>query len=161
MICHASGYMIISVEATRIEMTEEPEVGYEGRVANFVCETDSAYPYSPSVLWFVDETPVNTKNGFTVVNNPLNGENHGNKTYSILRFIRKREMNMKRIKCMLGNNVEKVEEHILNVKCEYSQLHVITKGFKGFLFSSKSLSNRLLSVSIVQNLQAYYLWYYF
>ena len=128
-MCHTSRHMIISVEATTIEMTEKPQVAILGRVAQFMCKTDSAYPNTPSVLWYMDETLVSVNNNLNVVDDSSSGENHGQKTKSRLRFTIKREMNMQKIKCLLGNNVKKVKEHVLNIKCKYLQVHNCQKVF--------------------------------
>ena len=98
-------------------MTEKPEASIEGRVVQYVCETDSSCPYSPFVLWFVDDTPVLANDEYTVVDNRSHGNYHGSKTGSTLRFRTKRAMNMKKVKCMLQNDNKKFREHILNVKC--------------------------------------------
>ena len=91
----------------------------EGTEVQYICETDSAYPSSPSVLWYVDDTLAHENDEYTVVNNSLHGEHHGNKTDSTLRFTAKREMNMKKVKCILENDDKKLKEHFLNVTCKY------------------------------------------
>ena len=93
--------MIISVNSTTIGLTEKPEAFIEGTVVHYMCETDSAFPYPPSILWFVDDTPVLANDEYTVVDNQLHGNYHGIKTDSTLRFTTKRAMNRKKVKCML------------------------------------------------------------
>ena len=96
----------------------------EGTEVQYMCETDSAYPSSPSVLWYVDDTFVHVNDEYTVVNTSSQGEFHGNKVHSVLKFTTKREMNKKRVKCILGNDDTKLKEHSLNVKCKYVLVHI-------------------------------------
>ena len=119
--------MAISVNATTIELTKKPEAFIEGTEVQYMCETDSAFPYPPSILWFVDDTPVLAKNEYTAVDNQSHGNYHGTKTHSTLRFTTKRAMNRKTVKCMLQNDHKKFEEHILNVKCKYLVAHILQK----------------------------------
>ena len=126
--------MIISVEATTIEMIKRPQLSVEGKVAQYMCETDSAHPHSPSVLWYMDDTLVGVNDKYTIVDNTSLGENHGKKTDSTLRFTIKREMNMKKVTCVLGNDDKKMREHTLNVKCKYFSAYTPKDGYTGFSF---------------------------
>ena len=109
--------------ATTIEMIEQTQAAIEGTVSQFVCETDSAYPHSPSVLWYLRETPVGIDDEHRIMNTMSDGENHGQKIDSTLRLIVKREMNMRKVKCMLKNDDKKWREHTLNVMCKYNALY--------------------------------------
>ena len=113
--------MIISVEATTIEMTKVPQGAVEeGIEAQYECETDSAYPDPPSVLWYVDDNPVSVN----VVSNPSSGSYHGQKTRSTLRLTTERGMNMKEVKCVLDNDDTKLDQLKLNVTCKYLPVHM-------------------------------------
>ena len=94
--------MIISVEATTIEMAERPQMSTEGTVVQYMCQTDSAYPYSPSVLWYVGDKQAHVNDEYTVVNKQSHGEYHGNKTESTLWFTTKRVINLKKSSAFLG-----------------------------------------------------------
>ena len=140
MICLISVHMIISVEATTIEITERPQMSIEGTVVQYICKTDSAFPYSPSILWYVDDTLGHGNDEYTVVNNLSHGEYHGTNTDSTLRFTTKRMINLKKVKCILGSDDKKFKEHFLNVKCKYLLVYIHKKvDLKGFHFCSKLL----------------------
>ena len=133
MYCHSHvtiqcNCLIISVEATTIEMTKVPQVAIEEKnEAQYECETSSAYPEPPSVLWYVDDDPVGVNDEHTVENNPSSGDHHGQKTKSTLRLTTNREMNMKKVKCVLENDDTKFNEHSLNVTCKYLPVHIYQK----------------------------------
>ena len=99
-------------------MTKVPKVAVEEESeVEYICETDSAYPNPPAVLWFIEnvrvsEHDVHTKNFSSTT------DYHGQMTRSILRFKAKREMNKKNVKCVLGNDSTKLNEHNLNVICK-------------------------------------------
>ena len=95
----------------------------EGTVVQYKCETDSANPYSP-VLWYLADTLVGDNDEYTVVNNKSHGEYHGKKIDSTLRFKTKREINMKKVTCILGNNDKQLKEHFLNVTCKYFLVNI-------------------------------------
>ena len=117
---------IILVEATTTHMTKVPQQSVdESSVAEYVCETDSASPEPAIVLWHVDGVPVEANNGHTVENDPSPDDYHGQKTKSTLRLITKREMNKKKVKCVLGNDQTKFDDHNLNVTCKYLLVHVL------------------------------------
>ena len=111
--------MMISVEATTINMIQVPKLNIkEGQIAEFICVTDSAYPQPPVVSWLVNDEHVNENVGHViVVTQP--GEYQGQKTKSTLILIAKRAMNNKKVKCTLGNDTMKFNEHSLNVVCKY------------------------------------------
>ena len=110
---------MISVEATTIDMKNAPRAAIaEGAAAEYFCDTDSAYPNPPVVLWYVEDIPVDINNGHTIDNYTSPGDYHGKKTNSTLRLTTKREMNKKKVKCSLENNGTKLIEHYLNVRCK-------------------------------------------
>ena len=120
--------MIISVEATTIGLTKAPLAAIEeGREAQYVCETDSAYPDSPSVLWYVDNAHAGINDEHTVVNKTLAGNYSGQKTISTLTLETSRGMNLKKVKCVLENDDTKLEERTLNIMCKYLLLHKYQK----------------------------------
>ena len=101
-------------------MTKTPSLPVEeGEIVRYVCETDSACPDSPSILWFVDDDPVDFNDEHSVVNDPSPGDYNGQKTKNILILTTKREMNMKKVKCVLENDAKKFVEHNMNVTCKY------------------------------------------
>ena len=101
-------------------MTKVPQQPFEeGDVAEYSCETDSAYIDPTAVLWFVDGVPVNTNDKHTDKNylSALHYQTQINK--STLIITAKREMNKKEVKCVLRNDRTKLNTHKLNVVCKY------------------------------------------
>ena len=111
---------MISENATKINMTRFAQQGIEEESeAEYVCETDCAYPGPPIVLWYVADEPVNINHGH-IMNNTLScGDYNGQKTESTLQLTTKREMNKKNIKCVLENDDTKFSEHNLDIMCKY------------------------------------------
>ena len=131
--------MTISVNATTINMTRGAEQAIEeGSMAEYVCETDCAYPDPPSVLWYVDDKPVGLINGQKdPTNNFLSCKDYnGQKTSSTIQLTTKREMNKKNVKCALDNDDTKFSEHNLNITCKYYLVYINrVKSFKLFIFT--------------------------
>ena len=110
--------MVISAEATAINMTNLPKLPVEeGSEVQYACETDYAYPDPPFVQWFVNDE--------AVLHNIHTKEYHaspGDKrmmTKSTIRLVTKRDMNNKQVKCVLKNDDTILDKHCLNVMCKY------------------------------------------
>ena len=110
--------MMISDEATTICMTKFPKLAVdEGAEAEYICETDFAYPDAPVVLWSMNDVPM-AEHDVHTENFSSPSVYHGKMTRSVLRFKAKREMNNKNVTCVLGNDGTKLSEHNLHVKCK-------------------------------------------
>ena len=112
---------MISVGATVVKMAKSPQTPIEeGSAVEYVCQTDSAYPDPPVLLWYVDGVHVDINDEHATENSTISlGDYHGLKTKSGLRLIAKRAMNKKIVKCVLENDDTKLKEHTLSVKCKY------------------------------------------
>ena len=117
---------MISVDATKINMKNAPEAAVkEGSEAEYECETDSAYPDPPVVLWYVDGVHVHINDEHATENSTaLPGDYHGQMTKSVLRLKIMRTMNQNKVKCVLENDDTKLKEHDLSIKCKYLLGHL-------------------------------------
>ena len=116
--------MTISVEAEEINMTSHSQNAIEEcSVAEYVCETDSAFPKAPVVLWYIGDSPVDIKYGHSIENNASTMDNNEQAMTSILKLTAQRGMNGKTVKCVLENDENKFEERILTVTCKYLLVH--------------------------------------
>ena len=112
--------IIISADTEGINMTSYPQVAIEEcSVAEYVCVIDSAFPKAPVVLWYIGDSPVDIKYGYYIDNNVTTTANNGKKTISTLQLTAQREMNNKRVKCVLKNDQTKSDGCILRVTCKY------------------------------------------
>ena len=117
--------LLTSVEATTTDMTKFPrQAVQEVYQVEYVCKTDSAYPEPPVVLWHLDDVPVDVYHENTVENKASRGQYYGQKTQSTLRFRAGKDMNKKKVKCVLGNDQTKFSEQNLTVLCKYLLVYV-------------------------------------
>ena len=111
--------MMISANATSINMTTVAQmIVEEGSTIEYMCETNCAYPGPPVVLWYVADQTVDINDGYPI-NKFMSCDYNGSKIKSVLHLTARRQMNKKKVKCVLENDDTKLGEHNLNVKCKY------------------------------------------
>ena len=116
----------------------------EGSVAEYMCETDSAYPNPAAVLWYLDDEPVDGREIHTDDRYPShNGDRP--MILSTLRLTAKREMNNRIVKCVLRNNSTKCHEHRLHVMCEYLLVNIYQKWNTCTFFAESILKHSFTS----------------
>ena len=105
-------------------MTKFPkQLVEEGSVAEYVCETDYAYCSDPpAVLWLVGDESVNSSN-VHLTDSDSSFCKYMQMTKSTMTLTANRTLNSRKIKCVLGNDGTKLNEHNLNIKCKYILMH--------------------------------------
>ena len=92
----------------------------EGDSTFYTCETGSANPDPPGVIWKVnDEDVQHGVDGYVIENKPLAGDHGGRKTESKLKFTARKSMNQHKIECILENKETVKDGSVLQVICKY------------------------------------------
>ena len=114
---------MIPAEATTINMTKVPQLPVEeDAIVEYVCETGYAEKH-PDVQWFLDDVACGVPDVQTEADYSSPGEIRW-MTKSTLRLTIERNMNNKKVKCVLMNDHTILNEHNLNVICKFMPLHV-------------------------------------